>query len=147
MPPSFVFFPKALFNFSRKKKIKGAKESVLSFPWIGFISRSLKLFFYFAQGCSRLSSDLALSTELTADLGAGKDVLTVLVELELGDDDLGRVDAERDGLAGGLVAGDTLNVDDVLETVDGGDLALAALVAAADDGDFVVFADGDGADL
>lgn len=36
---------------------------------------------------------------------------------------------------------------DVLEAVDGGDFAGAAFVGAADDGDFVVFADGDAADL
>jgi hypothetical protein len=95
----------------------------------------------------RLGGDLGLSLELTADLGAGQDVLTVLVELELVDDDVGRVNAQGNGLAGGLVAGDTLDVDDVLETVDGGDLALAALVGATDDGDLVVLADGDGADL
>jgi hypothetical protein len=57
------------------------------------------------------------------------------------------VDAEGDGLSGGLVAGDALDVDHVLEAVDGCDLALAALVAAADDGDLVVLADGDAADL
>ena len=95
----------------------------------------------------RLSSDLALGLELTANLGAGQDILTVLVELELGDDDVGRVDAQGNGLTGGLVAGDTLDVDDIFQTVDGGDLALTALVAAADDGDLVVLADGDAADL
>lgn len=94
-----------------------------------------------------LSGDLGLGLELTADLGTGQDLLTVLVELQLADDDVGGVDAERDGLAGGLVAGDTLDVDDVFETVDGGDLALAALVGATDDGDLVVLADGDAADL
>lgn len=57
------------------------------------------------------------------------------------------MDAEGDGLSGGLVAGDTLDVDHVLETVDGGDLALTALVAATDNGDLVLLADGDGADL
>lgn len=57
------------------------------------------------------------------------------------------MEAEVDGLAGSLVAGDTLDVDDVLETVDGGDLALAALVGATDDGDLVILADGDAADL
>lgn len=94
-----------------------------------------------------LSSDLVGGSELTAALGAGQDVLTVLVELELGDDDVGGVDAQGDGLARGLVAGDALDVDDVLEAVDGGDLALGALVGATDDGDLVVLADGDGADL
>ena len=57
------------------------------------------------------------------------------------------MDADGDALAVGLLAGDALDVDDVFETVDAGDLALAALVGASDDGDLVVFADGDGADL
>lgn len=57
------------------------------------------------------------------------------------------MDAERDALAVGLLAGDTLDVHDVLETVDAGDLALAAFVGAPQDGDFVVLADGYRADL
>jgi len=99
------------------------------------------------KGWMHLSRDLGLGGEVTAHLGAGQDVLTVLVELEAGDDDVGGVDAERDGLAVGLVAGDALNVDDVLETVDGGDLALTALVGATDDHDLVVLSDGDGTDV
>lgn len=94
-----------------------------------------------------LGGDLGLGLKLTANLGAGQDVLTILVELELVDDNVGGVDAERDGLARGLVASDTLDVDDVFETVDGGDLALTALVGATDDGDLVVLADGDAADV
>ena len=57
------------------------------------------------------------------------------------------MDAQGNGLAGRLVAGDALNVDDVLEAVDGGDLALLVLVGATDDHDLVVLADGDAADL
>jgi hypothetical protein len=38
-------------------------------------------------------------------------------------------------------------VDNVLETVDRGDLAFAALVGASDDENFVVFSDWDGANL
>lgn len=57
------------------------------------------------------------------------------------------MDAQGNGLAGGLLAGDTLNVNYVLETVDGGDLALLVLVAATDNCDLVVLADGDAADL
>lgn len=94
-----------------------------------------------------LGGSLGLDAELAADLDALKDGLTVLVKLELVDDDVGGVDAEGDGLAGGLLAGDALDVDDVLEAVDGGDLALAALVGATDDGDLVVLADGDGANV
>lgn len=75
------------------------------------------------------------------------DLLPVLVQLELGDLDLAGGDADGHTLAVALLAGDALDVDDVLQAVDGGDLALAALVAAALDDDFVVFAEGDRADL
>jgi hypothetical protein len=90
---------------------------------------------------------VGLGADLTTDLDALQYGLSVLVKLELVDDDVGGVDAERDALARDLLAGDALDVDHVLETVDGGDLALAALVAAADNGDLVVLSDGDAADL
>lgn len=99
------------------------------------------------QGSRLFGGGLALVASLTAGLDALQDGLTVLVELQLGDDDVGRVDAQRDGLARDLLAGDTLDVDHVLETVHGGDLALLVLVGAADDLDLVILADGDGADL
>lgn len=57
------------------------------------------------------------------------------------------MDADGDGLTGGLFADHTLDVDDVLETVDGGDLALTALVGSANNGNFVILSDWDGADL
>lgn len=38
-------------------------------------------------------------------------------------------------------------MDDVFKTVDGGDLTVAAFVGATGYGDFVVFADRDGANL
>ena len=88
-----------------------------------------------------------LDAQLTAGLDALQDVLAVLVELELLDDDLAGVDAEGNALAGGLVAGDTLDVDLVLEAVDRSDLALAALVGAPHDLDLVVLANGDATDL
>jgi hypothetical protein len=95
----------------------------------------------------RLGGDLALGGQLTAALDAGQDVLAVLVELELGNDDVGGVKAQGNALAGSLLADDALDVDDVFETVDGGDLALLALLGAANDGDLVLLADGDAADL
>lgn len=98
-------------------------------------------------GRTNLGGDLGGLGELTAALDALKDGLTVLIKLELGNDDVGGVDADGDGGTGGLVAGDALDVDDVLEAVDGSDLALLVLVGAADNGDLVVLADGDGADL
>ena len=67
--------------------------------------------------------------------------------MELGDLDLGGGDADGDALAVGLLAGDALDVDHILEAVAGGDLALTALVAAALDDNLVVLAEGDRADL
>jgi hypothetical protein len=84
---------------------------------------------------------------LTALGNAGEDVLTVLVHVQLGDDDVGGGDRDGDALAVALVAGDLLNVDDELETVGGGDLALTALLGTAGDGNVVADTDGDGADL
>lgn len=95
------------------------------------------------SGQADLSRDFVVGGQLTANLGASQYVLTVLVELELGNDNVGWVQAQGNGLAGGLVAGDSLNMDDVFEAVHGGDLALAPLVGATDDGDLVVLADGD----
>ena len=67
--------------------------------------------------------------------------------MELGDDDLRGGDTERNALAVRLLADNTLDVDNPLQTVDAGDLALTALVGATDNGDLVVLADGDGTDL
>lgn len=94
--------------------------------------------------CSCLS---LLRVDLSAGLDALKQALTVLVDLELGDLDLAGVDADRDGLAVGLLAGDALYVDDILQAVDGDDLALTALVGATGDDDLVVFSYGDCANL
>jgi len=93
------------------------------------------------------SLGLVLGGLLAAGLDAGQDVLAVLVELELGDDHVAGVDREGDALAGGLVAGDALDVNGELEAVDRGDLALLVLVQAADDLDLIILADGDAPDL
>lgn len=90
---------------------------------------------------------LGLLLDLTASLDALEDVLTVLVDLKLGDDNLRWVDAKWDGLSRGLLADDTLDVNDVLKTVDGGDLSLTALVGSTDNGDLVVLSDWDRTDL
>lgn len=99
------------------------------------------------QSISNLCLRLQLLLDLAASLDALQYALTVLVELQLGDDDLGWVDADGDGLSRGLLLDDALDVHDVLKTVDGGDLAFAALVGASNDSDFIVLSDGDGADL
>lgn len=90
----------------------------------------------------------ALLLVCLATLGdALEDVLAVLVKLELGDLNFAGGDADGDALAVGLLAGDALDVNHVLEAVAGGDLALTALVAAALDDNLVVLAEGDRADL
>lgn len=57
------------------------------------------------------------------------------------------MNADRHALAGGLVAGDTLDVDHIFETVNRGDLALLVLVEAADNLNLIILADGDAPDL
>ncbi len=74
-------------------------------------------------------------------------ILAVLVHVNLGDNNLGGVDADGNGGTVGLLAVDTLNVDDPLAAVDLDNLALATLEGATDDHDLVVLADGDGAGL
>ena len=74
-------------------------------------------------------------------------LLPILIQLQLDDLRLARVDADRHRLTVRLFLRDALNVHDVFEAVDRCDFALTAFVAAAGDEDDVVFADGDGADL
>lgn len=81
-----------------------------------------------SKTAGRLGLGLVPGGLLAADPAALQDALAVLVELELGDDDLAGVDADGDALAGSLLACDPLNVDDIFETVDGKDLALLVLV-------------------
>jgi len=95
---------------------------------------------FFASSSLRLGSFTALGASL-------EDLLPVFVELEFRDDDFAGVDADGDGLAVGLLAGDSLDVDEVLQSVNGGDFAFTALVGASHDGDFVVFSDGDAVDI
>lgn len=47
----------------------------------------------------------------------------------------------------GLLLDDTLDVDDILQTVDGSDLALAVLAAATDNKNLIILADGHGTDI
>lgn len=61
-----------------------------------------------------------------------------LVKLELCDDNLGGGDRDRDRLAVALLAYNTVDVKSVLEAVDGGDLALTALVGSTHDHDLVL---------
>lgn len=90
---------------------------------------------------------LRLLLDITAGLDALQDVLTVLVELQLADDDVGWVDAKRNGLTAALLSLNTGDMNNIFETVDGSDLALATLVGATDDGDLIILSDWNGADI
>lgn len=76
-----------------------------------------------------------------------ENVLSILVELEFADDNLARVNANLDRLAVRLLTRHSLDVNEVFQTVDRGDLAFSALVGATNDGDFVVLPDGHASNL
>ena len=98
------------------------------------------------HGLDLILGELALARLGTPRL-ALKEGLAVLVDLELGDDDLGGVDANVDGGAVHLLAGDALDVDDPLLAVHLDDLALATLVVTPHDSHLVVLADRNRANL
>ena len=70
-----------------------------------------------------------------------------MVHLYLGDADLAGVDADGDSGTVGTLGGDLVEVDDILLTVDSSDLALLSGVAATDNDDLVVLADGETTDV
>ena len=74
------------------------------------------------------------------------ELLTVLVHLELGDDDVRRVDRDERGLAGELCDGNGLDVDPHRPELDGGDAAGPAPELATDDLNLVIAADGEALD-
>ena len=76
-----------------------------------------------------------------------QDVFSILVDLQLRHHHFTRRHADGHRLPVRLLPHHALDVDDVLKPVHGCDFALATLVGAARDEDFVVFAEGDGADL
>lgn len=91
--------------------------------------------------------NLFLSSRLAALTHPFQDVLAVLVQLQLVDDNFRGVDADRHALAVRLLAGNPLDVDDVLETVDAGNLAFSSLVRTPNDSNLIVLADGYRANL
>jgi hypothetical protein len=85
---------------------------------------------------------LNLSGGLLLAVFSLKDRPPILVELEGGDNDVARVDANGDRRAVRLVPLDTIDVDDPLFTVDLGDLSLTTLVFSTDNPDFIILANG-----
>ena len=76
-----------------------------------------------------------------------KYILPILVNLQLRNHDLARRYAQWCTCPIRLFSRDSLKVNDVFETVNRGDLAFAAFVGTTNYGDFVIFADRDGANL
>ena len=83
---------------------------------------------------------------LTVTALALEDLVAETGGLELGDHDVGGVDGDVDGLLLGVFAGSLVDVDAPLEAVALGDLTFGTLELAAEDLNFVVLADGHGAD-
>lgn len=84
---------------------------------------------------------------LTALADSLQDLFSVLVELELCNNDFAGVDANGDGLTVGLLAGDTFDVDEELQSIDRCDFAFSAFVGTSDDGNLVILSDGNAANL
>ena len=57
------------------------------------------------------------------------------------------MDTEWDGLTRGLLLDETLDVDNILEAVDGGDLSFAGFAGSTDNENLIILPDWDGANL
>lgn len=86
--------------------------------------------------------DLLQLATLSSDQG-----LSLVVQVQLGDDNLRWVDVDRHGSTGGLLELQLLDLDRELQSVDGRNLTLRALLGASDDGDLVLLSDWDRLDL
>lgn len=72
---------------------------------------------------------------------------TVLVELDLIDDNVGGGNTDLDSLTVNLVTGDTFNVDDPFATVNLGNTTFVTLELTTHDLDFIILANGKGTDV
>lgn len=76
-----------------------------------------------------------------------EDLLSVLVELELGDYDFAGVNTNWNALTIGFLSSDSFDVDEVLQSVDRGDFSFSAFLGSSNYENFVVLADGNASDL
>lgn len=74
-------------------------------------------------------------------LSALKKGLTIVIKLQLGDDDVGGVDLLGDSGSVGLGGSDTLNKKSKLLAVDAENLTRAILLITTDDGDLIILTD------
>lgn len=94
-----------------------------------------------------VGGNLALALANLSAVLSVQDVLSGLVHLDLGDLDVGGVDADVDGLAVSLVSGAALDVDNILLTVALDNLSLLSLEATAENSHLILGSDGEGANL
>lgn len=83
-----------------------------------------------------LTTSLFQFTTLSLD-----QVLSVLVQVQLGDDDLRWVDVGWDGSTVGLFLSQLVNLDSELQSVDRGNLTFLALLGTTDNQNFVFLSD------
>ncbi len=83
-----------------------------------------------------LTTSLFQFTTLSLDQG-----LSVLVQVQLGDDDLGWVDVGWDGSTVRLFLGQLVNLDSELQSVDRGNLTFLTLLGTTNNQDFVFLSD------
>merc|ERR1712130_95317 len=90
----------------------------------------------------RVQKRLFQLTTLSLDQG-----LSLVVQVQLGDDNLGWVNVDWHGSTRGLLELQLLDLDSELQSVNGGDLTLRTLLGTSDDGDLVLLSDRNGLDV
>lgn len=73
--------------------------------------------------------------------------LSLVVQVQLGDDNLGWVDVDWDRSTRGLLLLQLVDLDRELQSVDGGDLTLGTLLRTSDNSDLVLLSDWDRSDV
>ena len=76
-----------------------------------------------------------------------EDLLSVFIELQLGDDNLAGVNTDRYALTVRLLSADSFNVNEVLQSVDGGDFSFSTLLRSTNHSYFVVLSDRNASNL
>ena len=116
------------------------QRQCLSIPllWCRVAARTNQSLFLLASLLFDVLSSLAHSLQYA---------FSILVHLQLVDNDLTRMNTDWDALAVRLFSRNSFDMDQVLQAVDGCDLPFATFVRPSHYCNFVVFSDGDAADL
>ena len=111
--------------------------SVCEYIWNGFQPAYTSGVALFNNGHVLLALGGLLGLRAALDEG-----IAVLIGLELGDDNVGRVDSDLDSLAIDLLASELLDVDNILSAGDEEDLSFLRLVLSVGNDDLIVLTDG-----